>query len=635
MSLFITSLLCGVGDSYSQLYNPHGVKILSPTRAQEVSVNLQNLTVEGVSTDNSTNDCEVSILLNGVTPYAAVTAKGQNGTEDFSVWERIFNSNFRLKVGENQITAKLLCSNDDSSQISKYHSVNFTGINDSISSSPRAEELTSRTVRENSSLISSYDAIENKSTIPRSDHKSKESSNEQVDGNITSGPVIIPPQERQSPSSSPSPIEETIIANLTNMSSADNLTSGPVIIPPQERQSPSSSPSPIEETIIANSTNMSSADNLTSGTVTIPPQEGQSPSSSPSASLGSQRSPPLDHVPKEIDQSQETSSMTTGDIPLIFPTPSPRVTTDVSQDKPSLSAPVEVSSPIIRVENNNSKIGEGSAALLNATQSYSTSGPIVSHTWKPLTSHSIQILGEPNSPILKFKAPAVSQDTPLQFELMISDSNGRSETGIAQVLVQDIEGLDLGTSNESNVQIPSISESAVQEIPSNVRIPSQSDAELSGFLSEPNTTLKSSENLTSGTIVRNSPEGEIETAQDYPRAMAGVDQIVNEGMGVILQGDSSTANETQELAYEWAQIDGDIKVEFGGHDSKEISFQAPEVNADSVLTFRFIASTEGGPFSSDKVNVIINDLPELPEDEEPDNPQDEENSNNDDEDDDN
>lgn len=596
MSLFITSLLCGVGDSYSQLYNPHGVKILSPTRAQEVSVNLQNLTVEGVSTDNSTNDCEVSILLNGVTPYAAVTAKGQNGTEDFSVWERIFNSNFRLKVGENQITAKLLCSNDDSSQISKYHSVNFTGINDSISSSPRAEELTSRTVRENSSLISSYDAIENKSTIPRSDNKSKESSNEQVDGNITSGPVIIPPQERQSPSSSPSPIEETIIANSTNMSSADNLTSG---------------------------------------TVTIPPQEGQSPSSSPSASLGSQRSPPLDHVPKEIDQAQETSSMTTGDIPLIFPTPSPRVTTDVSQDKPSLSAPVEVSSPIIRVENNNSKIGEGSAALLNATQSYSTSGPIVSHTWKPLTSHSIQILGEPNSPILKFKAPAVSQDTPLQFELMISDSNGRSETGIAQVLVQDIEGLDLGTSNESNVQIPSISESAVQEIPSNVRIPSQSDAELSGFLSEPNTTLKSSENLTSGTIVRNSPEGEIETAQDYPRAMAGVDQIVNEGMGVILQGDSSTANETQELAYEWAQIDGDIKVEFGGHDSKEISFQAPEVNADSVLTFRFIASTEGGPISSDEVNVIINDLPELPEDEEPDNPQDEENSNNDDEDDDN
>lgn len=595
MSLLISSLLCGVEDSYSQLYNPHGVKILSPTRAQEVSVNLQNLTVEGVSTDNSTNDCEVSILLNGVTPYAAVTAKGQNGTEDFSVWERIFNSNFRLKVGENQITAKLLCSNDDSSQISKYHSVNFTGINESISSSPRAEELTSRTVRENSSLMSSYDAIENKSTIPRSDNKTKESSNEQVDGNITSGPVIIPPQERRSPSSSPSPLEETIIANLTNMSSADNLTSGTVIIPPQERQSPSSSPS---------------------------------------ASLGSQRSPPLDHVPKEIDLPQETNSMTTGDIPLIFPTPSPRVTIDVSQDKPSLSAPVEVSSPIIKVENNNSKIGEGSVALLNATQSYSTSGPIVSHTWKPLTSHSIQILGEPNSPILKFKAPAVSQDTPLQFELMISDSNGRSETGIAQVLVQDIEGLDLGTSYESNVQIPSISESAVQEIPSNVRIPSQSDMELSGFLSEPNTTLKSSENLTSRTIVRNSPEGEIETAQDYPRAMAGVDQIVNEGMGVILQGDSSTANETQELAYEWAQIDGDIKVEFGGHDSKQISFQAPEVNADSVLTFRFIASTEGGPISSDEVNVIINDLPELPEDKEPDNPQDEENSNNDDEDDD-
>ena len=71
-------------------------------------INIQNFTVEGVSTDNSTNNCDVSLLLNGITPYVQVSSKGQNGPDDFSAWERIFNSDLHLNIGENKLTAKLL-----------------------------------------------------------------------------------------------------------------------------------------------------------------------------------------------------------------------------------------------------------------------------------------------------------------------------------------------------------------------------------------------------------------------------------------------------------------------------------------------------------------------------------------------
>jgi hypothetical protein len=657
LSLFISSIVCNLGYSYSQLYNPQGVKILSPTRGQVVPVSIHNLTVEGVSTDNSTNDCEVSLILNGITPYIATAAKGKNGTEDFSVWEHTFDSNFDLKLGENKVTAKLLCSNDDGSQISKYHSVNFTGRTDLTSGSPTRQELITHAVRENSSLASSYEGVENKSVISKSGHATKALNNEQIGKHITPNSGIVPaqepqfpssspysveetiksnpanlssaghltpnsgnvpPQQPQSPSSSPYSVEETIKSNPANLSSTSNITSGPVIIPPQQPQSPSSSPYSVEETIKSNPANLSSISNITSGPVIIPPQQPQS--SSPFASPGNQSHTQKDHVPPEIDQQPEENHLTGDDTPLIFPTPSPQVKSGTDQNRPIPYTSQGGSTPVISVDNNNSKVSEGSIVLFNGTQSYSSGGPIVSHTWQPLSSQSIDILSDLHTPVLKFRAPSVSHDTPLQFEFTISDSKGNSETEIVQVLVEDIVSADLGAKNQSGVQIPSSSVSAIQDVPSKVRIPGTSETESSHFLGERNSILEHPENQTSGKIIRNFPSGgKIESGQAYPTAMAGVDQIMNEGTDVTLKGSSNNANQSQHLAYKWVQTGGDIKVEFGGSDSKLISFQAPEVDADTVLTFRFLVSNEAGLISSDDVNMTIRDLSEDPDRSGPDN----------------
>jgi hypothetical protein len=117
------------------------------------------------------------------------------------------------------------------------------------------------------------------------------------------------------------------------------------------------------------------------------------------------------------------------------------------------------------------------------------------------------------------------------------------------------------------------------------------------------------------------------------KAMAGVDQIVNEGMEVILKGDSTSTNTNQGLSYEWRQVGGDVKVSIGQQNSQQIIFHAPEVNKDSKLTFKFIVSTDSGQASSDEVNIVINDIPENPENNESNDSQNSDNSDNDDDDD--
>ncbi|MGA7367677.1 MAG: hypothetical protein WBX01_00990 [Nitrososphaeraceae archaeon] len=455
MSLFI-SAFCSAGNSYSQIYNPHGVKILSPAREQVVPINIQNFMVEGVSTDNSTNNCDVSLLLNGITPYVKASSKGKNGSDDFSIWERIFNSNLHLNVGPNKLTARLLCSDDDNNQITKYHSVNFTGTNETkvVESEPTSSEnettstpitkvLNSPSIRDDISPPDITGVFESEST-----------SSDQVVRNITSGPVIIPPsgsQESYMPDSSPVN-DSVIIPNATSSSeSSDNSTSPSVMIPSSE-------------------------------------------------------SYPSNQVSKEIIEQRESRGEENNDIPLIFPTPSPRVTSDDDRDDTVL--PVQDLFPVI--ENKKTKIEEGSH---NETVS----------------------------------------------------------------------------------------------VPSNVKIPDSSESNFTGSPSA-NTLTTPPENQSQTMDVSNF-YGKGAVNSTSIRAMAGADQIVNEGMEVTLSGDSTSTNSTQ-LSYEWRQVGGDLKVSMGQKNAKQISFQAPAVDKDSKLTFKFIVFAAGTQISSDEVDITINDVPQ-------------------------
>jgi len=104
----------------------HSVKITSPTKNQQVATG-KNLTITGTSADNSTSDCKVSVIVNGIKPYRVAFPNGKAGGGDYSKWNYTLTSAYtNIKEGQNKITAKFSCSNDP--DLISHNSVNVTGL---------------------------------------------------------------------------------------------------------------------------------------------------------------------------------------------------------------------------------------------------------------------------------------------------------------------------------------------------------------------------------------------------------------------------------------------------------------------------------------------------------------------------
>ena len=116
----------------------HGMalKIVSPVKGQHIPTGT-NLTVTGVSSDNSSTNCQVSLLLNDLKPYQKTTPTGKSssGGDDYSSWRYVLNNSKygSIKQGINKITSKLTCINTNQPTVanpgvSKWYSINVTGV---------------------------------------------------------------------------------------------------------------------------------------------------------------------------------------------------------------------------------------------------------------------------------------------------------------------------------------------------------------------------------------------------------------------------------------------------------------------------------------------------------------------------
>ena len=110
------------------------LKIVSPVKGQHIPTGT-NLTVTGISSDNSITNCQVSLLLNDLKPYQKTTPTGKSSSTDYSSWRYVINNSKygSIKEGTNKITSKLTCDNSNqpnvaSTGISKWYSINITGI---------------------------------------------------------------------------------------------------------------------------------------------------------------------------------------------------------------------------------------------------------------------------------------------------------------------------------------------------------------------------------------------------------------------------------------------------------------------------------------------------------------------------
>ena len=119
------------------------VKITHPTLDQQISTNNGTLRISGISSDNSTSNCEISIIANNVKPYQRTVPNKEN---DYSSWSFTLNSSYTpIKEGQNKLTSKISCLAIPANA-TKWYSVNFTGVfKDITTSDNQSQEVSNNT----------------------------------------------------------------------------------------------------------------------------------------------------------------------------------------------------------------------------------------------------------------------------------------------------------------------------------------------------------------------------------------------------------------------------------------------------------------------------------------------------------
>lgn len=95
-----------------------------------------------------------------------------------------------------------------------------------------------------------------------------------------------------------------------------------------------------------------------------------------------------------------------------------------------------------------------------------------------------------------------------------------------------------------------------------------------------------------------------------PVANAGSDQLVVEGDAVNLVGTSSDSDGTV-VSHLWTQLSGPPVIIVNAT-TPNASFTAPDVSADTVLTFQYQVIDDDGAQGTDVVDVTVQDIPNVP-----------------------
>lgn len=132
--IFIFSIFLFVAYYEVDVASAIWIKITSPHAGDRVDVG--ELTIKGISSDNVTSDCQAYVDWNDQKPYQRVIATGPGGVDDFSNWTFTYNASYHLiKEGTNDLTSKLTCAGSPTNPLAmdKWYSINVTGDSSQVS----------------------------------------------------------------------------------------------------------------------------------------------------------------------------------------------------------------------------------------------------------------------------------------------------------------------------------------------------------------------------------------------------------------------------------------------------------------------------------------------------------------------
>jgi hypothetical protein len=195
------------------------VKITHPTPDQQISTNNGTLRISGISSDNSTSNCEVSIIANNVKPYQRTVP---NKDDDYSSWSFTLNSSYTpIKEGPNKLTSKISCLAIPANA-TKWYSVNFTGVFKDITTSDNQ----SQEVSNNTNMIANNTQMDIDANNTQMDIDANNTQMD-IDANNTQMESLNKTTEKTSNVSSQSSVMIPP-ANLKNMSALVKLDKDPI-----------------------------------------------------------------------------------------------------------------------------------------------------------------------------------------------------------------------------------------------------------------------------------------------------------------------------------------------------------------------------------------------------------------------
>jgi hypothetical protein len=289
---------------------------------------------------------------------------------------------------------------------------------------------------------------------------------------------------------------------------------------------------------------------------------------------------------------------------------------------------VSVNQPPVADAGSDQVVNEGDAVTLNGTASIDPDGDTLTYSWVQTAGPPVRLAGS-TSPTPTFTAPEVdSAGVVLTFELTVDDGSANA-TDTVDIVVNNVESnqapvtdagadqtVDEGTivalngTGSSDPDGDAVTYSWLQINGTLVQLddpisPTPSFAapsvDSSGATLTFELTVTDNDDLTSTDTVNVI----VQNVNQPPVADAGPDQTVDEGTVVTLNGAGSTDPDGTIASYSWQQESGPA-VSLNNASAASATFLAPQVDADTVLTFRLNVTDSDDSSATDTVIISVN-----------------------------